>query len=445
MNDADVAVPDAHATACKEPFGRLLFIADAAVADVNDLPPAVRAMLDAAAEVYVVTPTLPGRLAWLADDVDRFRHFADERLDTVLEHVRSIGADARGLAGRGSVPLVVADAVAEFRPNHVLVALRGPEHANWQERRLSEDIEERFGLPVTTYAVDLRGHTPTAHGPLLLCYDGSDDATHAIERAGTLFAGRQALVVTVWRLPGRLAWSGETKGVNTFIEAARAAAELGGRIADEGVRIAEKAGLHAESTTVEAPGPVWTTILEIADRHDTATIVMGSRGLTGFRSLLLGSVSSAVIHHAARPTLVIPRPVRPPPIALRGPMSVGEKEVVVSPRVENPRPPLTRRRASTARSRPARPPAPARPTAAGHDRPPPHASMRALPDRDSSPIRDRGLTLLIVFTTAMLAIVGLAAITAVVGRWWILVPVMAVDLAVTAAVLASVAKLLNDG
>ena len=181
-------------------------------------------MIDAAAEVYVVTPTLPGRLAWLADDVDRFRHIADERLDTVLGHMRSIGADARGLAGRGSVPLVVADAVAEFEPNHVLVALRSPEHANWQERRLSEDIEERFGLPVTTYAVDLRGHTPTAHGPLLLCYDGSDDATHAIERAGTLFAGRQALVVTVWRPPGplgRLAWSGETKRINTFIEAAR--------------------------------------------------------------------------------------------------------------------------------------------------------------------------------------------------------------------------------
>ena len=45
----------------------------------------------------------------------------------------------------------------------------------------------------------------------------------------------------------------------------------------------------------------------------------------------------------------------------------------------------------------------------------------------------------------MLVIVGLAAFTAVVGRWWILVPVMAVDLAATAAVLVSVARLLNDG
>src|SRR3954447_430720 len=173
INAADVAVPDIHATARKEPFGRLLFIADAAVADVNDLPPAVRAMIDAAAEVYVVTPTLPGRLAWLADDVDGFRHFADERLDTVLEHVRSIGADARGLAGRGSIPLVVADAVAEFKPNHVLVALRSPERGKGQGRRLRGESGERFGLRVTTAGVALRGPTPTAHGPLLLCYDGS--------------------------------------------------------------------------------------------------------------------------------------------------------------------------------------------------------------------------------------------------------------------------------
>src|SRR4029079_10371210 len=98
-------------------------------ANGDGFPPAVRVLIDAAVEIYVLTPTLPGRLAWLADDVDGFRHVADERLDTVLGHFRAIGADASGLAARGSVPLVIADAVAEFKPTHVLVALRSPEHA----------------------------------------------------------------------------------------------------------------------------------------------------------------------------------------------------------------------------------------------------------------------------------------------------------------------------
>jgi nucleotide-binding universal stress UspA family protein len=309
MNHSETGVPASQPTDRGRSIERLLFVADATVADVEELPPAVRAVIDAATDVYVVTPTLPGRLAWLADDVDRFRHVADERLDTVLGHMHSIGAHASGLAGRGSVPLVIADAVADFEPDHVLIALRSAEHANWQERRLIEHIEERFGLPVTTYAVDRRGHTPAAGGPLLICYDGSEEAAHAIERAGALFAGRHALVVTVWQPPshiGGLARSGATSNADAFAEADRSVAEHAGRVADTGVQIANEAGLHAEPAAEKAAGAVWTTILEIADRHDAATIVMGSRALRRRRSMQWGSVSSDVVRHAARPALVIP-------------------------------------------------------------------------------------------------------------------------------------------
>jgi hypothetical protein len=241
---------------------RLLFVADAAVADVGQLPPPVRAVIDAAAAVYVLTPTLPGRLAWLADEVDEVRHVADERLDTVLGHMHSIGAHASGAAARGSVLTVIADAILEFRPDHILLALRSAEHANWQERGLVKHIEHRFGLPVTTYAVDPQGRASSADGPLLLCFDGSDDARRAIKRAGALFAGRHALVVTVWQPIADLddfAWTGAIAGQVNIVELNRG--------------------------------------------------VMGSRGLTGVRSMLLGSVSSAVVHHADRPTLIIRHPV----------------------------------------------------------------------------------------------------------------------------------------
>ena len=151
-------------SASEAPVRRLLFVADAAVADVHDLPPEARALLSAAAEVYVVTPTLPGRLAWLADDVDQFRHLADERLATVLGHMQSVGAHASGAHNRGSVLTVIADAVEDFKPDHMLLALRSSEHANWQERGLEERLEERFGLPLISYAVDPRGHATGAHG-----------------------------------------------------------------------------------------------------------------------------------------------------------------------------------------------------------------------------------------------------------------------------------------
>ena len=290
---------------------RLLFIADSAVADADELPSSVRAIIDKAGELYVLPPTLPGRLAWLADDIDGFRHVADERLEMVLGHMHSIGASASGTLRRGSMLTVIADAVAEFEPDHILIALRSAEHANWQERRIIERIEARFDLPVTTYTVDPQGHTSTADGPLLLCFDGSERAASAIERAGVLFAGRDALVLTVWQPTslGSLAWSGVTASMVEFFRVDRAGAEVGRHVADEGVRIAMEAGLHATPLAVEADGSVWKTIVEIADRQDAATIVMGSRGLSGLRSTLLGSVSRAVIHHTDRPTLILREPV----------------------------------------------------------------------------------------------------------------------------------------
>ena len=295
-------------------IGRLLFVADAAVADVDELPSAVRAIIDRADAVYVVTPTLPGRLAWLADDVDGCRHVADKRLDEVLDHMHTIGAHATGATRRGSVLTVIADAVARCDPDQILLALRSPAHGNWQERKLVAKIEQRFGLPVTTYAVDTQGHTSTADGPLLLCYDGSTDAAYAIRRAGEMFSGRHAVVLTVWRptaAVGSSAWPGVSDDMADFFAVDRAALEHGGRVAAEGARIARDAGLRAEPFAVEAAGPVWKTIVEVADRQDAQTIVLGSRGLTGVRSRLLGSVSSTAVHHADRPTLVI----RPPAAA----------------------------------------------------------------------------------------------------------------------------------
>jgi nucleotide-binding universal stress UspA family protein len=148
-------------------------------------------------------------------------------------------------------------------------------------------------------------------GPLLICYDGSEDAAHAIEGAAALLAPRDALVLTVWQpteYVGSFAWSGMASSMVDFVELDRAAAEDGERVAGAGADIARDAGFEAQPLAIKATGPVWMTILEIADRHDVAAIVTGSRGLTGLRSMLLGSVSSAVVHHANRPALVMHHP-----------------------------------------------------------------------------------------------------------------------------------------
>jgi hypothetical protein len=66
-------------------------------------------------------------------------------------------------------------------------------------------------------------------------------------------------------------------------------------------------------------------------------------------------------------------------------------------------------------------------------------------DEALRPLRDRGISLLAIFTGATLLIVALVCLVAGIDRWWVLIPVMAVDLTLTGAVLAVMVRLLNDG
>jgi hypothetical protein len=60
------------------------------------------------------------------------------------------------------------------------------------------------------------------------------------------------------------------------------------------------------------------------------------------------------------------------------------------------------------------------------------------------PLQDRGIGLLIIFTAGVLVMVALITLTAIIGAWWILAPVMVVDFAVTASMLAVIARLLES-
>ena len=72
-----------------------------------------------------------------------------------------------------------------------------------------------------------------------------------------------------------------------------------------------------------------------------------------------------------------------------------------------------------------------------------HPSGSSVPEERPPREQDRGLGLLIVFTAGALVMVALIVLTAAVDRGWMLIPVIAIDLVVTTAVLASIARLLN--
>jgi len=144
---------------------------------------------------------------------------------------------------------------------------------------------------------------------ILICYDGSADAQAAIDTAGALFAGQNATVLTIWEgLSEVIARTGAGLGAAPFDfeDADRASDAAAGERADEGCALARVAGLDAHPQTAQQDVTVWSTIIHQADALGADVIVVGSRGLTGVKSLLLGSVSHAVLQHADRPVIVVP-------------------------------------------------------------------------------------------------------------------------------------------
>jgi nucleotide-binding universal stress UspA family protein len=139
--------------------------------------------------------------------------------------------------------------------------------------------------------------------PILIGYDGSDDARRAVDYAAVLFRDRRAVVLDV----GPVITPAEslvvlTPGPYAFEEYNRSEAAS---TADEGVRHARAAGLVADARA-EVVAPTWQGVVDVADEIDAAVIVMGSRGLNGAREFFEGSLSHEVVQHAGRPVLIVP-------------------------------------------------------------------------------------------------------------------------------------------
>jgi hypothetical protein len=136
---------------------RLLIATGASLSDESDVPIGIATLVEAASEILVMSPSLPGRLDFLTNDTARARQVADERLADVLGKLGGAGVAAAGTLGDEAPLTAFADAIRQFEPDHIVIALRGADHRGWQEKNLIDRLLGRFRLPMTVFTVDATG------------------------------------------------------------------------------------------------------------------------------------------------------------------------------------------------------------------------------------------------------------------------------------------------
>jgi nucleotide-binding universal stress UspA family protein len=146
--------------------------------------------------------------------------------------------------------------------------------------------------------------TRTTECQIVCCYDGSETGRHALLTAASTLGERRAVVVTVWHsswlsiaaapyalLPG-----------DTMEKIDEAAKNNAATVARQGAALIPGAWARALAST----GSTWRTVLDFADECDAELIVVGSRGLSQVKSVVLGSVSHGLVNNSRRPVMVVP-------------------------------------------------------------------------------------------------------------------------------------------
>jgi nucleotide-binding universal stress UspA family protein len=147
--------------------------------------------------------------------------------------------------------------------------------------------------------------TPGPDRPVVVGADGSSASLRAALRAAEIASRWHAPleIVRAWQLPSLTGWAGPGRGgmvdadeIDFYDRSARESAD------SVAAAVRESFPDIVVRTNVVEAHPV-VGLLDAAE--NAGLLVVGTRGLGGFKRLLLGSVSRAVIHYADTPVMIV--------------------------------------------------------------------------------------------------------------------------------------------
>ncbi|HUI87017.1 MAG TPA: universal stress protein [Nitrososphaerales archaeon] len=141
---------------------------------------------------------------------------------------------------------------------------------------------------------------------ILVAYDGSEDSKKAVKAACSIAKGMgsKLILLHVYSVPV-YSYGGPGGLPQISIQTlASSAKDRAVAIVDEGVKLAEGEGVQVKGEALESASVV-EAVVDRATKDKVQLVVLGTRGMTGFKKMLLGSVSSGVVNHSPCPVLVV--------------------------------------------------------------------------------------------------------------------------------------------
>jgi nucleotide-binding universal stress UspA family protein len=139
---------------------------------------------------------------------------------------------------------------------------------------------------------------------ILLATDGSGDAKLASDTAATLAESTGSGLHVVCVGPGLPLYELPDYPAR-FEEAVEAQRRDARKILDEQVEGLERSGVTVEEVHLAEDERPERAIVDLAEGVGAGLVVVGSRGLSGLKRALMGSVSASVVSHAHSPVLVV--------------------------------------------------------------------------------------------------------------------------------------------
>ncbi len=236
------------------------------------------------------TPDVMGATDMIVDLVERQ---GQELLAEAATQAAASGVDCTTLRRWGGIPEAILQTAAEEQCELIVMGSRMV--SGWkrlQLGRIANAVASKAQQPVLVVKTPPPGHQLPLWRRMLVATGGSPWSDIAVEHALTLAQTYHFEIVLLHVLPKRRRGRDLSTDEGTSLLALAEAR-------------AEAAGVPFNSVLME--GDVSSTIIATATDRECDGIILGSRGIGGWKRRMLGSISNAVAVKAALPVLIVKR------------------------------------------------------------------------------------------------------------------------------------------